>query len=154
MKRFYGLTAVVAILIATLCLPMKPVKANAREQVNCTPAMLRGSYPFVAPATIVVSQGTVIAVPETYLYASPAPYASQGEVTFDGNSHVMLRATADRHGRLAAPVVYTGTSAVNSHCTAKVTLANRSTFTVRIIQVGNQRRIVSITPGFVLTAAQ
>jgi hypothetical protein len=109
MKRFYGLTLVVALLIATVYLTMRPVKATALEQSDCSQATLQGTYPFLAPATIVVSQGTVIAVPEAYLYASPAAYASRGTVTFDGNGYALMEATADRHGEVATPVTHDST---------------------------------------------
>jgi hypothetical protein len=152
MKRFYGLTLVVALLIATGYLTMKPVKANSLAQSDCSQATLQGIYQFLAPATIVVSPGTVIAVPEAYLYRSPASFASQGNISFTGDGRAILEATADTRGTLAPSIIYDGTYTVNADCTAKVMLANGARVDVRMMQSGTQHRLVSATPGFVLIA--
>ncbi|MFN8488966.1 MAG: hypothetical protein U0350_15370 [Caldilineaceae bacterium] len=150
MKRFFNFSLLVALLIVTACAPVTPVKAHSLTQVTCTQATFQGSYAFLAPATVVVNQGTVIAVPEAYLATSPAAYASQGMVTFDGQGHVTLQATAGQHGKLAASMTYTGTYAANGDCTAKVTMANHAMFAVHIIQAGERQQLVSLTPGFVV----
>ena len=47
-----------------------------------------------------------------------------------------------------------GKYTTNANCTAKVTMTNHAMFDVRIVQAGNQQRIVSTTPGFILISAQ
>ncbi|MEZ4730450.1 MAG: hypothetical protein R3E79_25270 [Caldilineaceae bacterium] len=153
MKRFYTLITVVATLLATLCLPLRLVKASEIAQTNCTQATFKGSYQFLAPATIVVSQGTVIAIPEAYFDSSPAAYASDGTVTFDGNGHVLMEATADMNGELAPPITYDGAYTVNANCTVGVVFVNGARFDVRMVQADHHQRLVSMTPGFVLIAA-
>lgn len=154
MKRFYGFTTMVALLVAMLALTHTSAQASTLSQATCTPAMLKGNYQFLAPVTIQVSAGTVVALPEKYITTSPAAYASQGTVSFDEQGHVSLQATADHNGKLSEPMVYDGTYTFNDPCTAHVILANDSTFDVRIVQSQNQQRMVSTTPGFVVSPAR
>jgi hypothetical protein len=151
MKRFYTMIVLIALLMVATSLTSKPAKANLLGQTDCSPANLLGEYLFFAPTTIVVGPGTVVAIPEVYLNTSPAAYASQGIVRFDGNGHVTLEALADLHGQLATPLSYDGDYTVNTNCTAKVTFANGTLFDVRLVQANNQQRLVSTTPGFVLS---
>jgi len=152
MQRFYTFSLTLAILLFALGLNVRLTAANVPSP-DCSPQGYAGSYEFRAPATVVIGSGTVIAIPEKYLYASSAAYASQGIVHFDGSGQVTLEATADSQGVLATPVTYDGSYTANRNCTAQVELADGTQFTVRIVQSGLQHRLVSSTPGFVLLAS-
>src|SRR5215207_8343083 len=95
MKRFNMMVATAWTTLSLLALGsqlVQPVQAAESNTPACQLATLQGSYDFVAPATITIAPGTVIAVPEELLYASPAPYASKGTLTFDGEGKVSLNA--------------------------------------------------------------
>lgn len=154
MKRFIRLTSISVLLIITTLWALLPVQASSLTQTNCSVASMQGNYRFVTMATLVIGQGTVIAIPEAYLTASPAAFASEGTVSFDGKGTVRLEATADRQGKLTQPLVYTGTYASGANCVTTVTLNNDTSFTVKTIQSGAEQSVVSVTPGVVLTAGK
>lgn len=154
MKRTIGFTAISVLLIITMLWIRSPVQASPLMQTSCSIASLQGNYRFVAMATLVVGQGTVIAIPEAYLAASPAAFASEGTVTFDGKGAVRLEATADRQGKLTQPLVYAGTYASGANCVTTVTLHNNTSFAVKTIQSGDEQSVVSVTPGIVLTVGK
>ncbi|MFN8444792.1 MAG: hypothetical protein U0175_28660 [Caldilineaceae bacterium] len=151
MKRFTGFTLIVALLMVTTILAVIPVQASSMTQPGCSVASLQGSYRFIAPATIAVGQGTMIAVPDAYLAASPAAVASEGTVTFDGSGEAALEVSADRAGKLTSAVSYKGSYTMDTNCDATVTFDNQTSFVVKLIQSGSRQQVVSVTPGFVLT---
>lgn len=154
MKRFTGFTLIATLLMVTMILTVTPVQASTMTQSGCSVASLQGTYRFIAPDTITVSPGTVIAVPDAYLAASPAAVASEGTVTFNGSGEAALEVTADRAGKLTSAASYKGSYTMDANCGATVTFDNQTSFTLKIMQPGNYQRVVSLTPGFVLTTNQ
>lgn len=150
MKRFYTLcTLWVMLLAALLC--TSPVKA---APVTCAPTALQGTYAFFASPTVVVDQGTVIAIPEALLANSPVMLASQGTVQIDGQGQVVLTAMHDTNGAAMTATAYTGTYTMADGCNATMTLDNGVGFTVRLVNTNDQPHLVSTTPGFVLIDQQ
>lgn len=137
-------------LLALALQPLQPVQAAASNASACQHATLQGSYDFVAPATITIAPGTVIAIPEELLYASPAPHASKGTLVFDGNGKVLLNATATFNGQLATPMSYAGDYTMNAGCAATATFSNGTQLDLKTIGGGEAQTLVSTTPGFVI----
>lgn len=152
MKRFFSLTTILIALIATLLLTTLPVSATMTTSLSadCSPAALQGTYPFFASSTVVVSPGTVIALPEALLANSPVILASQGTVQVDGQGQVVLTATHDSNGAAMSATTYAGSYSMTDGCNATMTLDNGVWFTVRLVTSNGQPHLVSTTPGFVL----
>jgi hypothetical protein len=154
-RKMSRLQLFVAVIVASFVLLMgpgdQPVLARALQPTaSCTAATLQGSYDFVAPATITIAPGTVIAIPEELLYASPAPYASKGTLTFDGNGKVLLNATDSFQGQLASPLSYAGDYTMNDGCAATATFSGGIQLGVKMVGSGGVQTLVSTTPGFVI----
>lgn len=144
-------TVIVANFVFLIALGEQSAPVRALQPtVSCTAATLQGSYDFVAPATITIAPGTVIAIPEALLYASPAPYASRGTLTFDGNGKVLLNATETFQGQLASPLSYVGDYTMNAGCAATATFRNGAQLDVKMVGSGEEQTLVSTTPGFVI----
>ena len=152
--KYLNITSIITLILVTTILTAIPAQASTVTQTNCSVASLQGTYRFIAPATVAVGQGTVIAIPEAYFDASPAALASEGTVTFDGNGAAMLEGSADRAGKLTNAVSYAGTYTLEANCAAMVTFHHDTSFALQIVQSGSRQRVVSLTPGFVLTTAQ
>ena len=146
MKRVYTLCILWVMLFAAL-LCTTPVKA---APVACAPTALQGTYAFFASPTVVVSQGTVIAIPEALLANAPVMLASQGMVQVDEQGQVLLTATHDTNGVAMTATAYTGSYTMTDDCNATMTLENGVWFTVRLVTSNGQPHLVSTTPGFVL----
>lgn len=146
MKRFSCLTILVLTLLVTGLLTSLPVSAAT----GCTPDAMQGTYAFFASPTVVVSQGTVVAIPEALLASSPVMLASQGTVQVDGQGQVVLTATQDINGAAMAPITYAGSYSMTDGCNATITLDNGIWFTVRLVSTNEQPQLRSTTPGFVL----
>ena len=146
MKRFYTLGILWVMLCATL-LCTSPVKA---APVACAPTVLPGAYAFFASPTVVVGQGTVIAIPEALLANSPVLLASAGTVQLDDQGQVVLTATHDTNGAAMTATTYAGSYTMTDGCNATMTLENGVWFTVRLVNTNDQPHLVSTTPGFVL----
>lgn len=145
MKRVYTLCILWVMLFATL-LCTGSVKA---APVACAPTV-QGTYAFFASPTVVVDQGTVIAIPEALLANSPVMLASQGTVQVDEQGQVLLTATHDTNGAAMTATDYAGSYTLTDGCNVTMTLDNGVWFTVRLINTNDQPRLVSTTPGFVL----
>jgi hypothetical protein len=130
--------------------PLQPVQAKESNASACEFASLQGSYDFVAPATITIAPGTVIAIPDELLYASPAPYASRGTLEFDGDGKVLLNATETFQGQLATAMSSIGDYTMNAGCAATVTFGNGTQLDLKMIGDGEVQTLVSTTPGFVI----
>lgn len=146
MKRVYTLCILWAMLFATL-LCAGPVKA---APIACAPTALQGTYAFFASPTVVVDQGTVIAIPEALLANAPVMLASQGTVQVDEQGQVVLTATHDTNGVAMTATAYAGSYSMTDGCNATMTLDNGVWFTVRLVNTNDQPQLVSTTPGFVL----
>lgn len=146
MKRFYTLCTLWVMLFAAL-LCTSPVKA---APVGCAPTALPGTYAFFASPTVVVDQGTVIAIPEALLANSPVMLARQGTVQVDEQGQVVLTATHDTNGVAMTATAYAGSYTMTDGCNATMTLDNGVWFTVRLVNTNDQPQLVSTTPGFVL----
>lgn len=146
----------VAVLVVSLILMMgtgtQPVQARALQPIlsRCATATLKGTYDFVAPATVAIAPGTVIAVPDEFLYASPAPYASKGTLTFDGNGKILLNATETFSGPLSSALSYTGDYTMGDDCAGTATFPDGTQFRVKMLGSDDVQRLVSTTPGFVI----
>lgn len=149
--KHLNITSIITLILVTTILTAIPAQASTVTQTNCSVASLQGTYRFIAPATVAVGQGTVIAIPEAYFDASPASMASEGTVTFDGNGSATLEVSADRAGKLTSAVVYEGTYTMDANCAGMVTFDNQTSLVVKLIQSGNRQQVVSVTPGSVLT---
>ncbi len=123
--------------------------ANTIASPDCSIVAASGHYPFVAPATVLVGAGTVIAIPDQYRVNSPAIYASAGMLEIGGDGIVTLTATADVHGPLATPLIYQGTYSSGKECTATIEFAEEITLETRMMWNGRDQRLISTTPGFV-----
>lgn len=146
MKRFYTLCILWIMLLATL-LCTSPVKA---APITCAPTALQGTYAFFASPTVVVDQGTVIAIPEALLANAPVMLASRGTVQVDEQGQVVLTATHDTNGAAMSATAYAGSYTMTDGCNATMTLDNGVWFTVRLVNTNDQPQLVSTTPGFVL----
>lgn len=146
MKRVYTL-CILSVMLCAALLCTSTVKA---APVACVPTALQGTYAFFASPTVVVSQGTVIAIPEALLANSPVMLASQGTVQVDEQGQVLLTATHDTNGAAMTAMAYAGSYTMTDGCNARMTLENGVWFTVRLVNTDNQMQLVSTTPGFVL----
>lgn len=146
MKRFYTVCTLWVILFAALFCT-SPVKA---APVACATTTLPGTYAFFASPTVVVGQGTVIAIPEALLANSPVLLASAGTVQLDDQGQVVLTATHDTNGAAMTATTYAGSYTMTDSCNATMTLENGVWFTVRLVNTNDQPHLVSTTPGFVL----
>ena len=142
---------IITTIVALMGLKAQTVQARALPSpASCTTATLQGRYDFVAPATLAIAPGTVIAIPEEFLYASPAYYASKGTLIFDGSGKVVLNATETFQGRLASPRSYTGDYTVIAGCAGIATFSNGTQLGMKIVGNGEVQMLVSTTPGFVI----
>lgn len=146
MKRFYTLCTL-WVMLCTALLCTSPVKA---APVGCAPTARQGTYAFFASPTVVVGQGTVIAIPEALLTNSPVMLARQGTVQVDGQGQVVLTATHDTNGIAMSATAYAGSYTMTDGCNTTMTLENGVWFTVRLVTSNSQPHLVSTTPGFVL----
>jgi hypothetical protein len=147
-------------LVATLCMFLgmvvmggwsgQPVMAAEFVASSCPLAAAHGSYEFVAPAAIYVAPGTVIAIPDHLLYASPAAFAGKGTLIFAGTGQIILSATETLNGSLASPVRYYANYTINTNCTATATFANGAQLGLKMVGNGKTQALVSTTPGFVI----
>lgn len=117
---------------------------------HCPSEMMVGSYEFVAPTTVNVGNGTVIAIPDHLLYASPAVYASKGTLIVDDTGQITLNAQENVNGPLTSPVQYYADYVMNSDCTATATFADGIQLGLKTVNRGSEDRLVSTTPGFVI----
>ena len=151
MKRFYHLLTLWVMALATLLFTGTVVAAPSGETpVDCSYTAFQGAYAFFASPTVVVGQGTVIAIPEALLANSPVMLASQGMVQVDGQGQVVLTATYDTNGAAMTATTYAGSYTMTDGCNATMTLENGVWFTVRLVNTNDQPHLVSTTPGFVL----
>lgn len=136
--------------LALAVLPLQSIRASELTPWACIVAVIQGSYEFVAPVTVSVGPGTVIAIPERLLDSSPAPYARNGRLIFSGAGEVRLEAVEDINGVLDTPVTIAGVYRLNTDCTAAVLFDNGMQLGLRIVDNGTAVFLVSTTPGFVL----
>lgn len=114
MEKFiksYRILALVVCASLALLLALQPFQsasAATPAATACRLAAVHGSYEFVAPATIQLSQGTVIAIPDELIAASPAAFANKGTLLFTGDGHIILTAYEDANRPLATSVDYIG----------------------------------------------
>jgi hypothetical protein len=141
---------VLSIMMMTGGAPVHPIQAQGRAQPACSLAALRGSYEFVAPATVYISPGSVIAIPEHLLYASPAGNASKGMLNFAGTDRIIVSAIENFGGPQSSPVAYDGDYVVNRDCTIAATFAGDVGLALKMVDNGNTQTLVSTTPGFVI----
>jgi hypothetical protein len=150
LKMLVGTLCILSALLVTDSWSGQPVHAAELAAPACRLAAVHGSYEFVAPATVNVGQGTVIAIPDHLLYASPAAYASKGTLIFDGTGKIILNAAETFAGPLASPVRTYGDYAMNGDCTATVTFADGIQLGLKLVGNDKMQTLVSTTPGFVL----
>lgn len=152
MKRFFRLTTLFMTLLTLVLLTSLPTSAVAlaAPPADCPPAGLEGTYTFFAMPTVTVGPGTVIAIPEALLAASPFVLASQGVVSFDSQGQVVLTALRGNAGEAIAASNYPGRYRAAALCKIVVTLENGVSFTVQMGRDNTQPSIVSTTPGFIL----
>lgn len=152
MQRFSNLITLSLILIATMLLTTLPVNATMTTSTpaDCSPTALQGTYTFFTAPTVVVGQGTVIALPEALLTNSPVMLASAGTVQLDDQGQVVLTATQDVNGEAMSATAYIGSYSMTDSCNATISLDNGVWFTVRLVNTNGQPQLRSTTPGFVL----
>ena len=150
LKMWVGTLWMVTSLLVMSNWSSQPVYAASVAAQPCHSAAMVGSYEFIAPATINVGGGTVIAIPDHLLYASPAAYASKGMIIFDGTGKIILNATENVNGPLASPVQYYADYAMSSNCTATATFADGRQLELKMVNHGSRDTLVSTTPGFVI----
>jgi len=149
-------SSIVVIAMALVFLPLSRTMVTERAHAStivaadCSTVAGSGLYPFVAPATVLVGAGTVLAIPDQYRVNSPAIYASARMLEIGGNGTVTLTAAADVHDQLTTPLIYHGTYRPHEECTATIEFAEGITLETRMIWNGGEQRLVSTTPGFVL----
>lgn len=136
--------------LALAVLPLQSMRASELTPWACIVAVIQGSYEFVAPATVSVGPGTVIAIPERLLDSSPAPYASKGRLIFGGADEARLEAVEDVNGVLDTPVTIAGVYRLDTDCTAAVLFDNGTRLELKIVDNGTTTFLASTTPGFVL----
>ncbi len=101
MKRPRGLVGTLWILLSLLVTGSwsgQPVHAAKLAAQACQLAAMSGKYEFVAPASVYITAGTVIAIPDHLLYASPAIYANKGTLILDGAGKITLSAFENFNG--------------------------------------------------------
>ncbi len=153
MKRIKILAATAWTTFSLLLVGSQPLQVAQAADSNiaaCQLATLQGNYDFVAPATITIGAGTVIAIPEELLYASPAVYASKGSLTFDGDGKISLNAVETSQGVLASPISYPALFTLNGDCTGMAAFGNGTQLELKMVGGGEAQTLVSTTPGFVI----
>ena len=153
MKRLKILVATAWTTFSLLLVGSQPLQIAQAADSNaaaCQLATLQGNYDFVAPATITIGAGTVIALPEELLYASPAAYASKGSLNFDGAGKISLNAVETSQGALASPISYSALYTMNADCTATAAFGNGTQLELKMVGGGEAQTLVSTTPGFVI----
>jgi hypothetical protein len=153
MKRLTMMVATTWTLLSLLVLASQPVQiaqAAASNAGTCPLATLRGSYDFMAPATLAIGSGTVIAIPEELLYASPAAYAGKGSLSFNGAGKITLNAVETSQGALAAPISYPAQYSMNAGCSATAIFGDGTQLDLKMVGRGEAQTLVSTTPGFVI----
>jgi hypothetical protein len=150
LKMLVGTLWLLSALLVTGSGSIQPVHAAGLAAPACRLAAVHGSYEFVAPATVNLGVGTVIAIPDHLLYASPAVYTSKGSLIFNGAGQIILTALEDFAGSLASPQRHYGDYAMNSDCTATVTFAGGVKLGLKMVGSGKTQTLVSTTPGFVI----
>ncbi len=137
-------------LLVTGIWSAQPSHAAEFAATACRPGALYGSYEFVAPATVNVGPGTVVAVPDHLIYASPAAYASKGILIFDGTGRFILDALENSNGPLDSPLRLYGDYTLESDCTAAVNFVGGTQLALKMVGNSKTQTLVSVTPGFVV----
>jgi hypothetical protein len=150
LRMLVGTLCILSALLVTGSGSIQPVHAAGLAAPACRLAAVHGSYEFVAPATVNVGPGTVIAIPDHLLYASPAVYASKGSLIFDGTGKIILYAVENFNGPLDSAVQIYGGYTETSDCTVTATFADGVQLGLKMVGSGNTRALVSTTPGFVI----
>lgn len=115
--------------------------ASVRAE-QCSVATLNGSFGYTGTGTLVSESGAV-------------PFASVGQITFDGQGNFTTIRTISQNGTVSQGVQGGGTYTVNPDCTGTLTFIEGITPSqgtdIVIDDNGNEVRAIATNPGTVVT---
>jgi hypothetical protein len=142
-------TVLLLTALATSSVKAAPLHSTFTCSATNLSATLTGSYDFLSSPTVTISQGTVIAIPDSIFALSPVPYAARGTISFDGRGQVWIEEIGQSGQEAAAATRFGAIYAVDG-CTLMVEFENGTQLGVRMVVTERARFPVSTTPGFVI----
>jgi hypothetical protein len=132
------------ILFALSCLLAVPLLAQPQiGGGTCSSSTLTGTYAFTLTGRQVTSSGNFTNVLQ-----------ANGAATFDGQSAVSIKVTADTLQSVATPLNWTGTYSVRANCAGIVTITSGGSVTLNLVLYSyDNTGPTAVAAGFLVTGA-